>query len=362
MDSSTKYVIENIELFKEGILAPGHVRLEPSEACNFRCNFCVWHDPDRSVEIKDTVDKKMRIWEKKRAISLLEELKNTGVKCVSFTGAGDPLFYPYMDEILNKCHSLDLKVGVTSNMAMKITDKLIDELIRCTWIRWSQNAGDEESHDLIHQQRSKSHSFDRANKNIQRIVEKIKLKKSNTKLTSSVVVNHLTTPYIEKCVRRAQNLNVPKISFRPDVPLFERKVAKYSTDQIKAFKQIQKNDSHSIKIDWNPNRDELIEFEEKDLQNVSCKYSNVSVYIAANFDVYPCCYTRIDKKYIIGNVSDKKFHDFWISNQRKSHPNSIDISKCPSCPHISANIEIKNIENKSIKELEYSHNYFNEFI
>ena len=118
MDSSTKYVIENFELFNKGILAPSHVRLEPSEACNFRCNFCVWHDPDRSVEIKDTVDKKMRIWEKNRAILLLEELKNTGVKCVSFTGAGDPLFYPYMDEIIHKCHSLGLKVGVTSNMAM----------------------------------------------------------------------------------------------------------------------------------------------------------------------------------------------------------------------------------------------------
>ena len=138
MDSSTKYVIENIESFKVGTLAPSHVRLEPSEACNFRCNFCVWHDPDRSVEIKDTVDKKMRIWEKKRAILLLEELKNTGVKCVSFTGAGDPLFYPYMDEILQKCHLLGLKSYVTSNMAMKISNKLIEELIKCTWIRWSQ--------------------------------------------------------------------------------------------------------------------------------------------------------------------------------------------------------------------------------
>ena len=140
-------------------------------------------------------------------------------------------------------------------MAMKISNKLIEELIKCTWIRWSQNAGDEESHDLIHQQRSNSHSFDRANQNIERIVEKIKIKKSNTKLTSSVVVNHLTTPYIEKCVQRAQDLNVPKISFRPDVPLFERKVAKYSIDQIKAFEEIQKNDSNSIEIDWNPNRD-----------------------------------------------------------------------------------------------------------
>ena len=110
------------------------------------------------------------------------------------------------------------------------------------------------------------------------------------------------------------------------------------------------------------NRDELIEFEENDLKGVTCKYSNVSVYVAANFDVYPCCYTRIDKKYVIGNVSDQKFQDFWISNQRKSHPNSIDISKCPSCPHISANIEINNLENKSSKELEYSTNYSNEFI
>ena len=247
-------------------------------------------------------------------------------------------------------------------MAMQIKDSLIDQLIKCTWVRWSQNAGDEESHNLIHQQRSKSHSFLRANENIERIVKAIRLKGSKTKLTSSVVVNHLTTPYIEKCAKRAQDLKVPKISFRPDVPLFERKVAKYSPEQIEAFKNLQDNESNTIEIDWNLNRDELIEFEEKDLQGVACKYSNVSVYIAANFDVYPCCYTRIDKKYIIGNVSDQKFQDFWISNQRKSHPNSIDISKCPSCPHISANIEIKDFEKNSTKALEYSQTYSNEFI
>ena len=60
---------------------------------------------------------------------LLEELKKTGVKCVSFTGSGDPLFYPYMDEILKKCHELGLKVGVTSNFAMKISDNLIKKLL-----------------------------------------------------------------------------------------------------------------------------------------------------------------------------------------------------------------------------------------
>ena len=42
---------------------------------------------------------------------------------------------PYMDEILKKCHELGLKVGVTSNFAMKISDNLIEQLVKNVWVR-----------------------------------------------------------------------------------------------------------------------------------------------------------------------------------------------------------------------------------
>ena len=98
-------------------------------------------------------------------------------------------------------------------------------------------------------------------------------------------------------------------------------------------------------------RDELIEFDKKDLAGLSCLYSNISVYIAANFDVYPCCYTRIDKKYVIGNVDKQSFNSFWLNSDRKKNPEKIIVGKCPSCPHVTANLEIRDLltENNKMK-------------
>lgn len=76
-------------------MVPIHVRMEPTESCNFTCQFCVWHDPVRRQTIQEHLDTTgKRHLPKERMLSLIDELADLGTQAISFTGAGDPLVYP----------------------------------------------------------------------------------------------------------------------------------------------------------------------------------------------------------------------------------------------------------------------------
>ena len=352
MQNTIKYIANNFEKYREQKLVPLHVRIETSEACNYRCNFCVFHDPERNSEVADTIDMKNRLIELQRCKELIKECQEIGVKCISFTGSGDPLIHPNMDQILKTCNEAELKVGITSNFAMNIKEEVIEELSNAEWIRWSQNAGTDESHKLINRNRSEKDSFERANDNIKRLVRAIKGKK--TVLTSSVVVNDLTTPFIEECIKRAINLGIKRISFRPDVPLMAKGMSNYTKEQMEKLDSLYNKYKEEIEIDWNLTRDELKEFRTDELEHLSCQYSSVSTFVSAAFDVYPCCYTRIDKSYSMGNIERKHFGEFWLSEARRENPDKICVRDCPNCMHISSNIEIKNLINPEDRKGELS--------
>ncbi len=57
-----------------------HVRIEPTEVCNFSCKFCVTQDAERIKTIqKEGYNGNNRKFNKERLLNLLDELKTVGV-------------------------------------------------------------------------------------------------------------------------------------------------------------------------------------------------------------------------------------------------------------------------------------------
>lgn len=350
-DFSKIYKLPDIaKLYKENRSnesAPIHVRIEVSEICNLKCNFCVFHDPERKSKVIDTADLQSRVMDISRALILAEEMKKAGVRVVSFTGAGDPLVYPSIEKLIRRFNELGIGVGITSNFAMEIPDTLIEALTKCDWVRWSQNAGTDAGFMEIHNPRNKNSTFARAKNNIKRMVSSGKNYRSDFKLNSSFVLNAISTPDIEPAIKTAIELGVSSIQFRPDI-LLERGASSgsYTQSQLAIFKRCELQYAGQVDIDWNFNRQSESELIfDKDLV---CVYSNSSTYISVNFDVYPCCYTRpVNKEYVIGNVSKIPFDIFWGSDVRKNFYKNLFVKNCPSCPHVEENkslIKMKSIE------------------
>jgi len=117
-----------------------HVRIEPTELCNFQCKFCATQDPERLGILRaQGFDGNNRKFDLNRLLNLLDELKNVGVKAISFTASGEPLMFPVIQKVIEKAIELEFDLALTSNFGMPIKDNLIKLLSSFSWLRWSMN-------------------------------------------------------------------------------------------------------------------------------------------------------------------------------------------------------------------------------
>lgn len=324
---------------------PIHVRIEPTECCNMRCIFCVWHDTEIHNNIESVTSYTgTASLPCERLLELIEELKALGTKAISFTGAGDPLVYPYIEKVLRKVYLSGIQFAITSNFAMPLSESLLQILCKAKWIRISINAAESETYGKIHSpvEMDRSLVFKRLQENIQRLVAARRASGSNVQVNASFVVSEHNGNEVSKAARHAKSLGFDSISFRPDDPNIQGskplpfspdvKMQLASLDSLRSdnFK-IFASDSHGIR-------------KHEEIKGLLCRYANHSAYVAATGEVYPCCYTRYDKRYIIGNILATSFRDFWWSNLHQKNLKRLLVGNCPECPYDDTNIRLCNFD------------------
>ncbi len=329
--------------------APTHVRIEPTEACNFSCRFCWTQDPQRLETLRSFADfdsTGSRRFELGRLLALIDELADLGTKAVSFVAVGDPLVFPQIEQVIAKARQRQLAIGVTSNLAMKLNPALIEELARCAWIRWSMNAGSEAAYAAVNRPKSRETglAYQRVQANVMAILAARQRLGSPMKLNASVVVSEWNEHDIEAAAGFAHRLGIDSVSFRPDMGLQRQDKPSDATDRnAKTFQTIQQRyatENFTVHVE-NARQDEVVTIEQD--RDVACHYSNHSIYIAASGDVYPCCYTRSDRRYVIGNIAGQAFSEFWKAESRRQHYRDLSIASCPSCPYYEINAQLRAI-------------------
>ena len=342
-----------------------HVRIEPTEVCNFQCKFCMTQDPDRLSSIKAKgYDASNRKFDLDRILSLLDELKSVGVEAISIVAVGEPLVYPGIDKVIDKAVKLGFKLGLTSNFSMAIKDDLLNNLLKFSWLRWSLNAGTNLTYQNTNNPKGKIRetAFEKSCENISKLVSLKKEKKSSCEINASYVISQWNYFDVVNASKLCSELEIDSIFFRPDMLLIKDRsdtphfILKENEENLKKARKYQ-NNNFSVHYDVERDNDNLI----TNNPNLVCFYSNHSIYIAANGDVYPCCYTRIDKKYVIGNIVDKKFDVFWKEEKNANHYKDLNVNLCPSCPYNELNTVLDKIykgENYNRDDVPKSKDYF----
>ena len=324
-----------------------HVRIEPTELCNYSCKFCVTQDPDRIKSIqKDGYDGKDRKFDLNRLSDLLDELKEVGVKAISFVAVGDPLMFPNISKVLKKAIKLKFDLGLTSNFGMPLKDEVIESLSEFKWLRWSMNGGSEEVYLKTNNPKGKNPAaaYKNAKENIRRIVLKKKKENKSVLVNASYVVSEWNYHDVVNAAKLGRELEIDNLFFRPDMkPMEDRKdipldILSKNKPLLDQAMEFQKG-NFKISIEQERENDVL---KVKD-DNLVCFYSNHSIYIAANGDVYPCCYTRINPKFVIGNITNQKFNEFWKDKNNCEKYKEITLNTCPSCPYNEINQSLKKL-------------------
>jgi len=96
--------LTNHDAFKDGKIRPLHLQLALTNQCNQNCSFCSCKKTDKSQSLDFEEAKK-----------ILSRFKEFGCHAVTITGGGEQLIYPKINEVLEFCRELGLKVGLVTN-------------------------------------------------------------------------------------------------------------------------------------------------------------------------------------------------------------------------------------------------------
>lgn len=334
---------------------PIHVRIEPIENCNFRCHFCCWYG-DAEIRPPNVDLKTNRKIPLDRFLRLTDELIDGGTRAFSFTGAGDPLVYIDLDQVMNRIVERGAVFGISSNLAMKINDSTARALAGASWVRWSMNGGTEEIYLRTNNPRgSNGHEvFVRVQDNVRRIDALRRARAPRPDFNASFVVSTKNHEDVYAAAVLARDLGLDSINFRPDTPMIRSEAPLgYGPDVEQQIVRAQKElEGESFRV--HVNEDRLEDVRKLGDPRLVCFYANHTTYIAANGDVYPCCYTRYDKTYSMGSILDRPFRAFWEDPKRREYYKRLVFDACPSCPYGKTNQVLRDLYEGKAKPDDYA--------
>lgn len=224
---------------KQKMIFPFHVQLNPTNKCNLKCEFC-------SCANKD--DHEMPI---EQAATILSTYYKMGMGALTISGGGDPMCYPWINDLIRLCNNLRVEVGlVTNGVLLHLLDKNLD----LKWCRISVDG----RHLLTREA-------------IQKIIDM-----PHVDWAMSYVLRPHDYSNLTRAVLIANELNMTHIRVVDDI------LSKEESKINHARSIIESHGIGSSKIIWQGRKDSTPGCKE-------CRIGLIKPNIDAHGDVYPCC-------------------------------------------------------------------------
>ena len=318
------------------IMPPVHIRMKPTNVCGHNCWYCAYKAD--GLQLGQDMQKKDFI-PREEMMEIIDDIVEMGVKAVTFSGGGDPFYYPYLLDTVKELSKTTVKFAALTNGA-----KLCGEVAEIfanygAWLRISIDGWDDESYS---QYRGVSKGeFSKVMKNM----EDFKKIGGNCYLGVSVIVDKENAIHLYEFIKRIKDVGVNSVKISPCVvsndgvknneyhqPIFKnvKEQVKRATEDF-ASKNFEVFDSyHELDDKFNKEYD-------------WCPYLQILPVIGADLNVYPCQ----DKAYnldegLIGSIKNQSFKDFWFSSKE----NFFKINPSKVCNHHC----VANSKNKLVLE------------
>jgi MoaA/NifB/PqqE/SkfB family radical SAM enzyme len=288
---------------------PVTFEIDPTNACNHDCVWCV--DADHREAHKGHI-------KKETLFRVIDDAAAFGVRSIVLKGGGEPLLYPWIEELLERIHAAGLPVGIITNGEFIL--KNYDVIRRtCRWLRVSVDAGSAETHATVHKPKDPIGAYTRIWEGIAAIAPHI--------FTGIIYVIHPST-YHEMVVaaNRAKEHGARYIAFK-------RVIAPDEVFAPADYAAIEANYQRSRLLDdegfrvfgW-----EVYNFDEGPNKKPYpiCKGHHLVAILCANGQMYACCSTRGDHRFSFGSIYGATLPELWLSDRRKRILAHIDTRAC----------------------------------
>lgn len=335
---------DRIEKFIKGErVAPIYVRIKPTNVCNQKCFYCAYADDSlfdgRQVDTRESIA--WNIMER-----TLYDLKEIGVKAVTFSGGGEPLCYHSIGETLSLVQKLGIDYSMITN-ALALEGESAAYLKGAKWIRVSFDAAKAETYE-------KTRQVSTYNKVVNNIENFANIKNTDCTLGINCVISHNNAEEIFDICSLVKKLGVDNIKLSPiavknNTRKYHDSIREIVTGQINRAKNELEDASFRI-VDKYTCDLGLPDAYQKQYQK--CHIQNFFAVIAADSKVY-CCHQRAyTKAGEIGDLTESSFKDLWFSQETINRMNKFQPQKecCFRCAFDERNMLLNDFIN-----IDYNH-------
>ncbi|OHB98730.1 MAG: radical SAM protein [Planctomycetes bacterium RIFCSPLOWO2_12_38_17] len=332
--------IDSLPQQSKDILPPVHIRIKPTNACGHNCWYCAYKADN--LQLGKDMNKRDFIPKEKMA-EILDDLVEMGVKAVTFSGGGDPLYYPYLLDAVKKLAQTPIKFASLTN-GSRLQGEVAEIFAhRGTWLRISIDGWDDESYARY--RNVKVGEFTKVMNNI----ESFKNLGGKCYLSISLIVDKENAGHVYEFIRRLKNMGVNSVKVSPCIVSNDGAVNNAYHQPI--FDQVKESTRKAV-ADFSDGHFEIFDsyhaLDDKFKKDYDwCPYLQILPVIGADLNIYPCQ----DKAYnledgLIGTIKNQRFKDFWFSDKNKF----LKINPSVNCNHHC----IANEKNKMVLEYLYA--------
>lgn len=283
---------------------PIYIRIKPTNKCNHNCSYCHYKNSYLKLDEYNPNDE----IPKEKMLEIVESMKSLGVKAVTFSGGGEPLLYPYIEEAMGKILEAGIDLSIITNGSL-LNGKRAELLAKSKWVRISIESVNDEEYCSV--RRIKKGSFDRLCENINEFAQK---KDDSCELGINMVVTQDNYKQVKDMAHLMKKLGANHVKYAPlctnDTYSYHKDFKDLVTKDLNDLQEEYKNDAFRIINLYTDDFKDSVIFER---QYMECPIKEFVCVIAANQKVYYCH----DKAYLsdgcVGDLSDSSFEQLWTS-------------------------------------------------
>lgn len=320
-------------------IAPVHVEISPTSACNHRCVFCY----------ADHNQHKMGTLKRDLYLDLMRDLGHTGVRSCLLAGDGEPLVNKHTKDAIKVGKEAGVDMALNSNAILMTEDTAREVLPYLTWARFSVMGHDPETYAKLHV--TKETDFELALANITKAAEI----KKELGLDVTLGIQQVLLPEnghgIDELARRAKLTGADYFVVKPfSVDNKNDYKGETALDLMERHRDVLEraeayaDDDFAVIIRWNTFSDDG----SRDYQR--CLGLPFISQIGADGKVYTCCPFFGDENYVLGDLHEMGFKELWFSDKAKEVRDHVrdnqNVHECMTfCRHHQINKSLWGLKN-----------------
>ena len=313
---------KELQAIKEGgHIAPIYIRIKPTNRCNQNCYYCHYKNPYLNLDQYEPLDE----IKKEKILEMIQDFKDMGVKAVTFSGGGEPLLYPYIEDAMEAVIKARIDLSIITNGSL-LHGKKAELLSQAKWVRVSLDSGTEETYSKI--RGVKQGVFTEICKNIGHFSA---IKQADCELGVNYVVGPENYMEVYRAGKLMKELGVNHIKYTALMGNEAEKThASFKKEVIGQIHKLSKEQETGFQV---------VNLYESDFDSCAvfgrdydaCRVKDFVTVVVANSKIYYCH----DKAYLsqgeIGDISGKSFREVWYSEEVKKKFRSFNPKE--SCQH-----------------------------